>query len=199
MLRILPCVAGALVMTTVLACAQTNPTGLPAPAGSAITSKGTVDEPRGMGAPRRTPEFQAHQAAKLSLAEAIGSAEKQGGGRAVGAEFEAGGNPRYEVTVLGAGGKTVAYMLDANSGRVIGTKTGTLESFTARLKASDVQGAPTSLRQAVALAEARVGGKAIEAEIAREADKVRYQITIAKGGKGEEVTVDGNGQTIPSN
>lgn len=82
---------------------------------------------------------------------------------------------------------------------MIGSKTGTLESFSARLKASDVQGAPTSLRQAVALAEGRIGGKAIEAEIARDADTVRYQITIAKGGRGEEVTVDANGHTVPSN
>lgn len=198
MSRILPH-AGAFLLTTALACAQTDPPRVPVSPGSAGSGKGIVDEPRAKGAPRRTPEFHAHQAAKVSLAEAIGAAERQVGGRAIGAEFEGAGSPRYEVTVLGAGGKTVAYVLDAGSGQVIGTRTGTLESFTVRLKASDVEGAPTSLRQAVTLAEARVGGKPIEAEIARDSDTVRYQITVVKAGKGEEVTIDANGKIIPSN
>lgn len=44
-----------------------------------------------------------------------------------------------------------------------------------------------------------ISGKAIKAEIARDAETVRYQITIAKDGRGEAVKVDANGKTVPSN
>lgn len=105
MLRLSASTAGLLVMTA-LPWAQADPTRAPA-AGSGVATKNTLDEPRGKGAPWRTPEFQVHQAARLSLGEAVGSAEKMEGGRPGGRSRVRGErrNPRYEVTVLGAGGR----------------------------------------------------------------------------------------------
>jgi uncharacterized membrane protein YkoI len=52
-----------------------------------------------------------------------------------------------------------------------------------------VQNAPTTLKQAVAIAEQKAGGKAAEAEIEREASTVRYKITVMTGSQSQEITV----------
>ena len=63
-------------------------------------------------------ELAALQGAKVSLADAIAIAEKEGGGKAVDAGFEdENGSYAYEVEVLGANGEQTV-LVDANSGKV---------------------------------------------------------------------------------
>lgn len=63
-------------------------------------------------------ELAAREGAKVSLADAIAIAEKEGGGKAVDAGFEdENGSYVYEVEVLGANGEQTV-LVDANSGKV---------------------------------------------------------------------------------
>ena len=73
---------------------------------------------------RSASDVQAMQNLKVSLAQAIDTAEKQGQGKAVDAAFEREGNAgHYEIKVLSANGdKLVEYYLDGNSGQVTRTE-----------------------------------------------------------------------------
>ena len=51
--------------------------------------------------------------------------------------------------------------------------------------------AKISLIDAIKAAEKKVGGKAIEAELVDESNTVQFEIEILKGGKTQEVIVDG--------
>lgn len=152
---------------------------------------------------------QAIQSAKVSLVQAIDIAEQQGGqgSRAVEVEFEAAkadsaGPGRYEVKVLTQDGKVVKYKLDANSGQVVETENERFESLFTRFKPADLQNAQTSLKQALTIAEQRIGAgaRAIEAEVERESGTLRYEITVATtagDGRSQEVTIDaGSGQVV---
>ena len=73
---------------------------------------------------RSASDVQAMQNLKVSLAQAIDTAEKQGQGKAVDAAFEREGNAgHYEIKELSANGdKLVEYYLDGNSGQVTRTE-----------------------------------------------------------------------------
>ena len=138
-------------------------------------------------------KFQALGRATLSLTQAIERAEQQGDGKAIYAEFETDGNekPRYEVKVLGRD-KLVTYTLDADSGKVLETDNDRLEKLFTLLEPDDIRGAPTTLAQAIGIAEQRSGGKAIEADVDRDSDAVSYDVTVAKSdGSERDLRVDG--------
>ena len=65
-------------------------------------------------------EVQALSRAKLSLTQAIETAERHGDGKAIDAEFDGGRGeaPRFEVKILGRD-KLTEYTLDADSGKVM--------------------------------------------------------------------------------
>ena len=176
--------------------AQTGPaTQAPAPAGappgSAQPTHGTTGH--------KEREHEGLQNVKVSLAQALDTAESKGPGRAIGADFgNEGGKPFYEVKLLGSDGKLTDHHVDANSGQVTKSDTHPIESYFVRLKPSDVQNASTSLKQAVATAEEKAGGKAAEAGIEREASSVQYKITVVTGGQSREIRV-GPGGEIMSN
>jgi uncharacterized membrane protein YkoI len=134
-------------------------------------------------------------AAKLSLTQAIEAAEKQGGGKAIDAEFERTNNgPRYDVKVLGTD-KLVEYTLDANTGKVVGTDNEVIEKYFTRLTPDQVRGAKTTLAQAIGIAEQRSGGRAYEAEVDREGEAVEYDVTVFKAdGSEHEIEISGDGQ-----
>ena len=145
-----------------------------------------------------TTEVQAIQNMKVSLSQAIDTAEKQGQGKAIDAEFERSGNAGYySVKVLSNdNSKLTEYKIDGNSGQVTGTDNEPVEKFFTRLKPADLQNAHTSLKQALATAEKQVSGKAIDAEVEREGSGVQYKITVANGDRTQDVKVDGNGQIV---
>ena len=71
--------------------------------------------------------------------------------------------------------KLVTYTLDADTGKVLETDNDRLEKLFTRLEPDDIRGAPTTLAQAIGIAEQRSGGKAIEAEVDRDSDAVSYE------------------------
>ena len=164
---------------------------------------GTVGTPAAPDARRtnrtwNSNEVQAIQNMKVSLSQAIDTAEKQGQGKAIDAEFERSGNAGYySVKVLSSdNSKLTEYKIDGNSGQVTGTDNEPTEKFFTRLKPADLQSARTSLKQALATAEKQASGKAIDAEVEREGSGVQYKITVANGDRTQDVKIDGNGQVV---
>jgi uncharacterized membrane protein YkoI/sporulation protein YlmC with PRC-barrel domain len=147
---------------------------------------------------RSASDVQAIQNLKVSLSQAIDTAEKQGQGKAIDADFERDGTAgHYEIKVLSDNGnKLVEYKVDGNSGQVTGTDNQPIEKYFTRLKPADVANAPTSLKQALATAEKQASGKAIAAEVEREGSGVQYKVTVANGDRTQDVRIDGNGQVV---
>ncbi|WP_052763828.1 PepSY domain-containing protein [Microvirga massiliensis] len=186
----------ALALTTALAMAQATSAPpasgatTPAPAGS------TVDQ----RANRGSSEFQAIQSVKVPLSQAIATAEQQGQGRAISAEFEEQDRndpAHYEIKVVQSDGKLVEHKVDANSGTVIKSENQPFERYFTRLKPADFQNARTSLKDAITMAEQRIaGGKAVEAEVGRENDAIVYEIEVATAERSQEIKIDANGQVV---
>ncbi|GJE67359.1 hypothetical protein LNAOJCKE_4590 [Methylorubrum aminovorans] len=178
------------------AAAQTSPptqapTPAAAPPGAAQPAHGTTGH--------KEREHEGLQTAKVSLAQALDTAESKGPGRAIEADFgKEGGKPFYEVKLLGSDGKLTDHHIDATTGQVTKSDTHPIESYFVRLKPSDVQNAPTTLKQAVATAEQKAGGKAAEAEVEREASSVQYKITVMTGSQSQEIRVGADGKIMPS-
>lgn len=139
-----------------------------------------------------TSEVQALARAKLSLTQAIEAAEREGDGKAIEAEFDAdSGRSRYDVKVLGRD-KLVEYTLDADTGKVLETSNEPIEKLFSRLEPDDVRGARTTLAQAIGIAEQHTKGKAVDAEVDREGESIRYDVTILKSdGSIQELEIDG--------
>ena len=186
------------LLLTGFAVAQTSPT-TPAPAqGPAAAPRGSTGSAHGTRG-HREREHEGLQTAKISLSQALDTAESKGSGRAFEADFEnEGGKTYYEVMVLGSDGKLTDHHIDANSGQVIKSDSHPIESYFVRLKPTDVQNAATSLKQAVATAEQKAGGKAAEAKAEREANGVQYKITVMTGSQSQEITVGPNGKIVPN-
>jgi uncharacterized membrane protein YkoI len=154
----------------------------------------------GAASASRSSEYQAIQAVKVSLAEAVDTAERHGGqGRAISAEFEEqeGKEPaHYEIKVVYPDGKLVEHDIDANTGQVMKSENQPFERYFTRLKPADFQNAKTALKDAIAMAEQRVGSgaRAIEAEVDRENNTIMYEIEVATADRTQEIKVDANGQ-----
>jgi len=181
--------AGALALTTGLALAQTAaPT---APTAPAPTTQATGD----------MKEFQAAKLTKISLAQAITTAEQQdGGGRAIDADFEKadGKNPtHWAIKVVYPDGKLVEYGINAETGELYKSENQPIERYFTRLKVADFNNAKVSLKDALALAEKQAGGgKAYEAEVEREGSAVAYEIKVALADKEQEVKIGPDGQVM---
>jgi uncharacterized membrane protein YkoI len=138
---------------------------------------------------------QSMASAKVSLTEAIRTAEKQGNGQAVSAEYEfEGGNPaHYEVKVLRSDGdKLTKYELSPSTGKVKDVSDAKLEKLFTRVKPESIRHAPTSLTHAITSAEQRAGGKAIEADVDRDGDQVQYTVKVVRSdGTIEKMKING--------
>ena len=145
------------LLLTGLAAAQTSPT-TPAP-GAAATPSGTVEPAHGTKG-HREREHEGLQNVKISLTQALDTAESKGPGRAFEADFETGGGkPYYEVMVLGSDGKLTDHHIDANSGQVIKSDNHPIESYF---------GPAQALRRAECLHEPEAGGRDRRAEGGRQ-------------------------------
>lgn len=186
------------LLLTSFAVAQTSPTTL-APAQSPAAAPRSTTEPAHGTRGHREREHEGLQTAKISLSQALDTAESKGPGRAFEADFEnEGGKTYYEVMVLGSDGKLTDHHIDANSGQVIKSDNHPIESYFVRLKPSDVQNAATSLKQAVATAEQKAGGKAAEAKAEGEGSGVQYKITVMTGTQSQEIRVGADGKIVSS-
>jgi uncharacterized membrane protein YkoI len=140
--------------------------------------------------------------AKVSLTEAIRTAEKEGGGKAIDAEFDfKRGNPAYyEVKVLSNDGqKLTKYKIDPSTGKVKDASDEKIEKLFTRLKPNAIENAPTSLTRAISTAESRAGGKAMEAKVDRSGDQVQYTVKVVKlDGDSETVKVNGSDGKVAS-
>ncbi|MER2264821.1 PepSY domain-containing protein [Methylobacterium oxalidis] len=183
-----------LLFLTGVAAAQTSPATQVPPPGAA--SSGAAEPAHGTRGHKRR-EHEGLQNVKVSLAQALDTAESKGPGRAIEADFgNEGGKPFYEVKLLDSDSKLTDHHIDANSGQVTKSDTHPIESYFVRLKPSDVQNAPMSLKQAVATAEQTVGGRAAEAEVEREASSVQYKIKVMTVGQSQEITVEADGTIV---
>ncbi len=195
MLKTLSLTSSVLVLTTSLALAQTNasPT-LGTPPTSAGTPRPT-DTPSGSNA-LAPADQRGGQAAQITLAQAIDTAEQQGQAKAISAEFEEDDGGQWEIKVLQNDGKLVEHTIDGKTGQIRKSENQLLESFFSRLKPTDFQNARTSLKQAIAIAEQQGGGRAVEAEVERENNTVQYEITVVNGDRSTEIKVNSEGQII---
>ena len=167
---------------------------------TAVASLLTIGAAQASDSARHEAESIAN--AKVSLTEAIRAAEKQGNGNAISAEYELkGGNPAYyEVKVLSPDGqKLTKYELSPATGKVKDASDEKIEKLFTRLQPTSIQNAPTSLTRAISTAEARAGGKAVDAAIDRDGDQVQYTIKVVKtDGDSEKVKVNGSDGKVAS-
>jgi uncharacterized membrane protein YkoI len=140
-------------------------------------------------------EEQALSSAKVAITQAIGIAEKQGSGQAVSADYTAKnqGMGHYDVKVLSSdGAKLTKYRVNSNTGKITEASSEPFEKFFTRIKPTDLQNAPTSLKSAITTAESQSGGKAVNADTDRTGDTVQYTVKVAKAdGSTEKVKVNG--------
>ena len=141
-------------------------------------------------------DAQAASDSKISLTEAIHTAEKAGMGKAVDAEVEGskGGHARYQVEVLSSDGKKLTeYTINANTGKVEKTNNEALEKLVTRVKPDDLQSTQTTLTAAIREAEQQTGGKVIDAETGASDGSLHYELKVAMAdGKTDKVKVDGS-------
>lgn len=140
--------------------------------------------------------------AKLSLVQAIDVAERQLPGKAVEAEFETERDSgRYHVQVS-KDGEVTRYWIDAGSGQVtkserqgrVGTAVKVLGGDTVNQAVLDAS--RTTLVQAIDVAEQRIGGKGIKAEVEQERGRLRYGVWVLKGEDRKKIEVDANNGAV---
>jgi uncharacterized membrane protein YkoI len=133
--------------------------------------------------------------AKVSLTQAIGIAEKEGSGQAVSADYapKKGHMGAYDIKVLSSdGSKLTEYRVSTSTGKITKASNEAFEKMFTRIKPTDLQNAPTSLKSAITTAESQSGGKAVDADTDRTGDSVRYTVKVAKAdGTTEKVKVNG--------
>lgn len=173
-------------------------TGFATAALSAVLAAGTVQADENSA----RHLAQALEKSPVSLTEAIRTAEKEGGGQAVSAEYEfKGGNPAYyEVKVLSNDGQRLTrYELNPKTAKVTKVDDEKFEKLFTRIKPTAIQHAPTSLTRAIATAETRGGGKAKEASVSRDGDQLRYDVEVVKAdGTNEKLKINGSDGKVAS-
>ncbi|MFK5600645.1 PepSY domain-containing protein [Methylobacterium sp. HMF5984] len=148
-------------------------------------------------------EWQVAKTAKVSLPQAISTAEMQGdekGGRAIDADFEKADSKdpaHYSVKVVYPSGKLVEYGINADTGALYKTENQPIERYFTFLKPANFNEAKTSLKEALAIAEQKAGGgKAYEASVSKDGKAVQYQIKVAGMDKEQTINVGADGKVI---
>lgn len=203
MLKRLVATAGLFALGTSLALAQTTAPGTTAPApGMPSAAGGTTNAPA-KRSDSDAKEWQAAKTAKISLSQALSTAEGKGeekGGRAIDADFESAGGSdpaRYEIKVVYPSGKLVEHYINADTGDVYKSENQPFERYFTRLKSADFQNAKTALKDALAVAVQKVpGGKAFEAEVSKDGSAVQYEIKVAGTDKEQTVKVGADGKVV---
>ncbi|MGU3362355.1 PepSY domain-containing protein [Methylobacterium sp. M6A4_1b] len=194
MMHRLAAAAGLLAMSSGLALAQS-------PAAKPDTAKPDTAKTDTAKSEKDMKEYQVAAASKITLAQALTTAEQQGEkGRAIDADFEKADakNPNhYSIKVVYPDGKLVEYGINADSGALYKTENQPIERYFTRLKPADFQKATTSLKDALKIAEQKAGGgKAYEAEVEREGSSVEYKIKVALADREQKVKVGPDGKVV---
>ena len=184
-----------LALTASLAVAQTSPPSTPGSAPTSTSTPGPADTPAGSSSLAPADQRRG-QAAQITLAQAIDTAEQQGQAKAISAEFEEDDGGQWEIKVIRSDGSLIEHTIDGKTGQIRRSENQRLESIFSRLKPADFQNARTSLKQAIALAEQQGGGRAVEAEIERENNTVQYEITVVNGDRSTELKISAEGQIL---
>lgn len=139
--------------------------------------------------------IQALDTAKLTLADAIRTAETAGQGMVTGAEFTIkDGKPVFDVTTQNGPAET-DHLIDPATGAMLASTPAVedADGDSASKEASELSSLPTakvSLLQAITAAEVQ-GGKALSAEYAQEGEMLAIDIEVADAsGKTVELRVD---------
>ncbi|WP_342111825.1 PepSY domain-containing protein [Methylobacterium sp. SI9] len=188
-----------------LALAQTAVPGTTGPAtGNATTNA----PPPATGKPATKAasdmkEWQIAKVAKVSLPQALSTAEAQGeekGGRAIYADFEKADSKdpaHYSVKVVYPSGKLIEYGINADTGTLYKTENQPIERYFTFLKPANFNEAKTSLKDALAIAEQKAdGGKAYEASVSKDGKAVQYEIKVAGADKEQTIKVGPDGKVI---
>lgn len=139
-------------------------------------------------------EAEALDKATVQLVQATQIAEKQDSGKTIAAEFDIEKNkPLWEVKVLSNGGLK-EYKIDASSGAVVKVEDehirGKLTNFVTGMNLKDLDGAKTSLVQAIGTAEKKFNGKVVKVEVEHEHGGIHYDIFVRGVDKTEKVKID---------
>lgn len=130
----------------------------------------------------------------LSLTQATQLVEKQEQGKTISAVFDLEKDRAvWEVKVLGGSG-VKEYKVDAMSGAVIKIEDenirGKLTNLVTGMNLKDLNGAKTSLSQAISTAEQKFKGKAVKVEVEHERGGIQYDIFVRAGDKTEKVKIE---------
>lgn len=146
-------------------------------------------------------EITAFRQASVSLTQAIAQAEKQGKGKAVDVDFDTKDNVGlYQIDIVS--GETVTrWDVDASNGKIASADKQTLATWAQKLGAgvepAELTASSTSLAQAIGIAEAKGGGKAIEADVGHDNDRLTYEVEVLNGTTTKTIRVDGaSGQVL---
>jgi uncharacterized membrane protein YkoI len=127
---------------------------------------------------------------KVTLAQAVSTAENQLGARAYDAEFDVDlGDMVYEVSLV-KNGKPIQALIDANTGQLVRHA----QSFRARLPIvgehlNAAQAAPRSLSETIARVEEATRGRVAEIGLERRGGRHYYEVELV-GAEDREVLVD---------
>jgi uncharacterized membrane protein YkoI len=193
--HIIPSIATAVLFASAVpwALAGSNPTDTSSNASSTHITQ--IE----LGAPPKT-DIRPFQSAKLSLTDAIHTAQQQQKGKALEVKFEMwNGQPAYFIRTS-EDHRIWEGRINANSGQLIGQRrtydsgqiTRSLEQ-----KAKAVERTQTSLTQAVQNAEQQQGGKAIMAKVQVDSNgKANYDVDVVTKGQFHIALIDAsNGKT----
>ncbi len=164
-------------------------------AGSLALGWAVANIARAESSPDDAATLQALGSAKISLADAIRTAEAAGQGRIVGAEFEIrDSKPVYVVTTQN-GTTEVDHMIDPATGAIL-VSTPNVEADDGDKKADEaselaaLEGARVNLLQAITSAEAE-GGNALSAEYGQEDGGLAVELELADAsGKVTQLRID---------
>lgn len=127
---------------------------------------------------------------KVTLAQAVATAETQLGARAYDAEFDMDlGDMVYEISLV-KDGRPLEAMIDATSGRVVRQTRGLkarLPAFGEHLKAA--QSAPRTLSQTITMVEEATKGQVTEIGLERRGGRHYYEVELI-GAQDRDVLVD---------
>jgi uncharacterized membrane protein YkoI len=192
-------IAAAALLLTVPAMAQ-SPSVAPVEGAKTPGSQTTAPQatPKGKKSLPRASEFAAAQAAKISLMDAVATAEAQGGAKAVAADFDARDGGHYEIKTVGVDGKLVEHTIDATTGKITKSENKPFERFFTRIQPSDFHKGGATLKEAVATAEKSALGKAIEVDAELEGKSIQYDVRVVVSGsaKAKEVKIGSDGKVI---
>jgi uncharacterized membrane protein YkoI len=139
-------------------------------------------------------DAQTLTSAKVSIADAIRKAERDGNGKAISYDLlsSSHGAGTYEVKVLSNDDRRLTqYRIDTDTGHIVRGANEPVQRMLARVKPEQIDSAPMSLARAIDSAERQSGGKATSASIDAHGDHVIYDVKLAKlDGSGSDIKVD---------